>query len=49
MTVTADDLAIATIDQMLVLVHSARGQRDPVEYLESRLLDMRLAVVGCRG
>lgn len=44
MTVTADQLVAAAIDQMLTLVAQAKTQRRPVEWLEDRLLDMRLEV-----
>ena len=44
MTVTADQLATAAIDQMLALVALAKVERKPIEWLEDRLLDMRLEV-----
>lgn len=41
---TAEDLVIAAVDDMLRLVSDAKGERDPVDYLTGRLLDMRLAL-----
>lgn len=45
MTVTPAELAVVAIDQMLALVAASKGQRHPVEWLEDRLLDMRLELV----
>lgn len=44
MAVTPAELAVVAIDQMLGLVHAAHDQRHPIEWLEDRLLDMRLEV-----
>lgn len=38
------DTAKAGIDAMIVLASSVRGERDPIEALISRLLEMRFAL-----
>lgn len=42
---TPEDLAAAGLDQMLTLVTKAKTQRDPIQWLEDTLLDMRLELV----
>lgn len=44
MTLTPEQLATAALDQMLTLVAASKTHRDPIQWLENQLLDMRLEV-----
>lgn len=46
MPLTPEQLATAGLDQMLTLIATAKTQRNPIEWLENTLLDMRLELVG---